>query len=422
MEFFCYNNKKLVHTFVVLDSSIVEKYGNNKMDVFNITLEEALQLEKMFKQIFLRKEMMMENERLTFSPAVNRSKEMFEKITGKTYEQYQSDFLSQYHQFASELMTKLVSSKNSDENIIINSLESAYFANLCALLQYKNYKNLHNLEYFKFLRKIDGVKNFEAIFVLDPEKVPKYLRLVSKNICKIDNNSKNKINEKVETETKGLIKTLIDYEMSQTDMSLAIFGTTYIDQLWRVPFTGSGPQIFYLNEKETYHTETLQAENYYLSVDTDYNDRYLISIPLWNGLFRFFIEMPIEYGKKISFRSEIIEKFNTIYPKKKEKVFMPKFSLDSEFDLKDMLLKMGYPVNENILALGSDRDRIDVLKQKTNLTVSEKGFVAASATALSATRGLNFNSIIINKPFYIWITYENLLIFQAYIQRPHRSF
>lgn len=122
MELSCYDQyNQLVHKFVIYEANIIRIES-----ITNISLDEALKLENIFKNINEAEE--VENY-------------FFELITGKTIKQYKKYLLDEYHQFSSRLLKKLLEVSKDDyfsNNVIVNSLESAYFAMICGFILKQN--------------------------------------------------------------------------------------------------------------------------------------------------------------------------------------------------------------------------------------------------------------------------------------------
>lgn len=175
--------------------------------------------------------------------------------------------------------------------------------------------------------------------------------------------------------------------------------------MWKQEFESVGARKFFPSKGKEIQVEMTYDEKYNFKLDPNHKNCQSIEIPVKNSDFRFFIQCPNNFESDLTFDSELLKIFDNL-PVKKGSLTVPTFSLNSDIDLNKILVSMGYFVD------------FGVLKQKTNLTFSTKGFVAASATAANPSRGLSFHAANINKPFFIWIVYKNILIFQAYIRNP----
>ena len=112
------------------------------------------------------------------------------------------------------------------------------------------------------------------------------------------------------------------------------------------------------------------------------------------------------------------------------KIKLPKFTIESEIDLKEPLQKLGVKAifegdaNLSKLAYGGDGLKVDKVIHKAKLTIDEKGTVAGAGTAVTmVTKGLyGPDEITFDRPFlcYIYKDKTGDVLFSASIVNPKK--
>lgn len=437
MEIICFNeDDEEIYRFRVNDNNIIKRFKANCGKVRNIELRGTEKLQRLLTDLIVPKIYNEHENYKDFFPEIfdiyyEGIENYFRQITNYNYLDYISLIYDKYHSFSNQLL-KTVMKKNNSNNVIINTSEAAYFASLCSLIQKIPYEKLDNIDYIKSLRKIPRLKAFEAIFYRDLDEVSestmKVLNDFSDNFYPIEEGIVDEINQKVLNNTKGLIENFVNESDIDESTNIVILGTSYIDELWKNKFRDFEKDYFYEYKNRKVRTNFLVGKSYLIKANPNYKDGHLIQIPLsgddykidgdGRNNFQFFIQMPNEFDKEVNYDSKLIKEFDDIYFGATPLIKIPEFSLDSEINLKEVLTEMNYPVNQSF----ENGKRINMIKQKAKLIISQKGFIAASATVMGLTKGVggitSYDEIIINKPFYVWILFRDILIFSAYIKNP----
>src|SRR6056297_1462357 len=207
--------------------------------------------------------------------------------------------------------------------------------------------------------------------------------------------SAEKINGWVEKNTQNKIRNLIQPSALGSDTRLVLINALYFKGRWDKPFrkekNSEEPFTTARNEEVTTTFMNGQIKTWY------YKDclKEIIEIPYTNKDYALMIILPKNYRKL-----KWVERFLSVkclerYEKKKEKynvkISIPKFNMDSEFNLKDLFQELGMKE-----AFSGDADFsgmtekpklfIDEVIHKSTINVNEEGTEAAAATAVIMRR------------------------------------
>ncbi len=216
------------------------------------------------------------------------------------------------------------------------------------------------------------------------------------------------INQWIAKETEGMITKIID----NADFETAFINTTYFKCSWRDAFDKSNTKkdIFYNIDNTQSSIDFMNDKKYAGYAETD--GWQMLSLPYSDHLYKMYLFLP-EQGNTQNLDYQTINKLLLFQePNTKVNITMPKFTIESQYDLKPLLENMGISTmfqNNNdfnaMYANGKGHCITDAL-QKTKIVVDEQGTVAASATALEY-RDANFSELPVfqaNRPFTYMIT------------------
>lgn len=268
----------------------------------------------------------------------------------------------------------------------------------------------------------------ENSFQILPEYQQNLNTLFKTNIEKVDfknqfSKVENQINKWVEKETQNKIKQLLPKSTLTKETLMVLVNAIYLKAAWRYPFNESATteKDFFINEKETAKTKFMTQRkkgfkhysNKRISVlEMPYqtnNLSLLIILPKMstNEKINGWIPNQTEYQYYLDHL-----KYETVYME------IPKFKIESNFDLGEHLSSMGIKEAFTNFAdfsgiSGKKEAKIDKVIQKVFFEIDEKGTEAAAATAVVMVRTTSVSpnqetpvNFIANKPF-IFILKEN---------------
>lgn len=236
------------------------------------------------------------------------------------------------------------------------------------------------------------------------------------------------INKWVNDKTNGLINGILKEELSpETDLLLA--SSLYFSEKWLHEFPEESTQdgVFVLENREKIIVQMMRHEfrGYYGK-----NEEVEIIGLKYKGPYMMLIILP---NPKINL-STIEEKLSVSYcdslfsSMKWENVMLslPKFSLEFEYDLSEILKEMGllscFSANADFGAISNHPLLINMICKKTKINVHENGTEAAAVVYASFSRGFDNETKIvsINRPFLFNIihTQTGMVLFTGRISNP----
>lgn len=233
----------------------------------------------------------------------------------------------------------------------------------------------------------------------------------------------NQINKWVEKETKEKIKNLLPKNTLTKETLMVLVNAIYLKASWRFPFEESQTteKEFFINEKEKAKTKFMIQQR--KGIKHMSNKRVsVIELPYKTNHLSLVIILPQSSSNDkinnwIPTHNEFQYYMNNVKP---QTVYMeiPKFKIESTYDLGETLSKMGikeaFTNNADFSGISSKKEaKIDKVIQKVFFEIDEKGTEAAAATAVVMTRITSANpkpdvpvNFIANKPF-IFVLKEN---------------
>jgi len=214
---------------------------------------------------------------------------------------------------------------------------------------------------------------------------------------------RKQINEYVEDRTKGLIKEVLQQDLDK-DTVLALINTLYFNGTWRNEFKPRDFLALKFNDGcpgiETDQAKWMGVTKRYMYKDSTTLDAKMIELPYRSrkgGEASMVIVMPNQKCKMQEWLNKFEwSDFKNEYAAMENKfveIALPKFALQSRYELQDILPKMGmskafsrtaeFP---KILEDETQKIRIDQVIHQTKMDVTEAGTEAAAATVITMTR------------------------------------
>ena len=238
--------------------------------------------------------------------------------------------------------------------------------------------------------------------------IPKYksemLKYYNAQVDALDftnSSSLDRINNWCDTHTDGMIPKILDQLDPQAVMYL--LNAVYFNASWTEKFKPEDTHNKYFTKQDG---TILEHKMMHLITETAYGENDLcemLCLPYGNGTFSMNVLLPRK-GKTID---DIIQSLSTQtleqqrereMTKCKVDILMPRFTAESETDLKKVLSSMGMqqPFNPGAQFTNMVRGNrlwVDMMKQKARIEVNEKGTKAAAVTVSGLIRSTNVNRI-----------------------------
>lgn len=232
------------------------------------------------------------------------------------------------------------------------------------------------------------------------------------------------INKWVEDQTNNKITNLLQPSSIDNGTRLVLVNALYFKGSWKNKF----------NKEKNIEADFQIAKN--RTVQSVFMNRYInswyfsdknvqiIDIPYSNGDLSLMIILPKSFRKFKKVEKKLDNEFYSNYIQKKEKkrinLFLPKFKIESEFDLNKTLYELGihdaFSGSADFSGI-TDTEKLYISKvvHKANIAIDEEGTEAAAATAVMMRKTsmlLEDVDIHVNKPFiYLLRNNENNCIY-----------
>jgi len=373
------------------------------------------------------------------------------------FSQQEYNIINSNNHFSFDIYQKL---KNTDKNLIfsptsitsaiamtyvgarnntLQEIENTFYFNKNITDFSKDYKNL------VFLNKKNSVQFYYANSIWLQEGVKlnsdfsgihkKYFSSTLYRTDYINNPEKSRIaiNTWVEKNTNNRIKNLLKPTSIDNSTRLVLVNALYFKGAWKNKFSKDKNTLEDFQIKNKKFIETDYMNN---AINTFYyDDKYsqIIEIPYTNLNVSLLIILPKTYKKIKKVEKTLNKDFYTNYLKnrirKRVSISIPKFNIESDFDLNKTLSDLGMKDAFTEMAdfsgiTSSDKLHISKIVHKANITINEEGTEASAATAVIMRKMsmlLDDVTIKINKPFIFMLrnTNTNCIYFMGKIVNPN---
>ncbi|XP_075985818.1 antichymotrypsin-2-like isoform X2 [Anticarsia gemmatalis] len=216
------------------------------------------------------------------------------------------------------------------------------------------------------------------------------------------------INDWVENKTNKKIKDLLSPDSVNSDTRLVLVNALYFKGSWKEQFNPSHTldQPFHVNAASTINIPMMYREGDYSIGHSEALNAQLLDIPYLGNEASMLIVLPQEIEgldgvlKKLADGHDLLSDIDNMHQTKVQ-VTIPKFKIETEIDLKELLPKLGINAifdmgNSGLTKILNQPESLYVSKavQKAFIEVNEEGAEAAAATAM----GIVMCSLILDEP------------------------
>jgi serpin B len=238
------------------------------------------------------------------------------------------------------------------------------------------------------------------------------------------------INSWIENQTNGKIKDMIDSGALSELTRLVLTNAIYFKGLWENPFDPkyTSQVDFKVNSSKTIKVDMMSLSDSTFNY-TETDELQILKLPYQGNDLSMLVILPKENNVSIvdSLLNNLnIEDWNSSLHEIKINVDIPKFKFKTEYNLNNILTKMG--MIDAFSAVDADFSGMDGTKNlfisdilhKAYVEVNEEGTEAAAATAVIITTSITSTTFNVDHPFVFLIQHESTgaIIFMGKIMNP----
>ena len=238
------------------------------------------------------------------------------------------------------------------------------------------------------------------------------------------------INSWIENQTNGKIKDMIDPGALSEFTRLVLTNAIYFKGLWENPFDPkyTSQADFNINSSETIKVDIMSLSDSTFNY-TETDDLQILKLPYQGNDLSMLVILPKENNVSIidSLLNTVnIKNWNSSLYEIKINVDLPKFKFKTEYNLNNILTKMGMIdafSGDYADFSGMDGTKnlfISDILHKAYVEVNEEGTEAAAATAVIITTGMTTTTFNADHPFVFLIQHEGTgaILFMGKIMNP----
>ncbi|XP_057551180.1 plasminogen activator inhibitor 1 [Hippopotamus amphibius kiboko] len=291
----------------------------------------------------------------------------------------------------------------------------------------------------------DEISTADAIFVQRDLKLvqgfmPHFFRLFRTTVKQVDFSEMERarfiINDWVKRHTKGMISNLLGKGAVDQLTRLVLVNALYFNGQWKMPFPESGThhRLFHKSDGSTVSVPMMAQTNKFnytefTTPDGHYYD--ILELPYHGNTLSMFIAAPYEKEVPLSaltsiLDAQLISQWKGNMTRLTRLLVLPKFSLESEVDLRRPLENLGmtdiFKPNKADFSRLSDQELLYVSQalQKVKIEVNESGTVASSSTAIIVSARMAPEEIIMDRPFLFVVRHNptGTVLFMGQVMEP----
>ncbi|XP_074069106.1 alpha-1-antichymotrypsin-like isoform X1 [Macrotis lagotis] len=241
------------------------------------------------------------------------------------------------------------------------------------------------------------------------------------------------VNDYVKKQTQGKIENLFDRLNENTVIVLVNY--IFYKAKWETPFDSDDTynQNFFVSEEKVVEVPMMHQDEFYTRVFQD-KELFCTVVELkYKGNATALFILPDQ--KKMShvenaLNSEVLEKWLNSLQTRKIDLFLPKFSISSNYELEKVLPLMGieelFTTKANLSGItGQENIQVSKVVHKAVLDVDEAGTEAAAATGiemmLTSIRRDPLPMIKFDRPFIVILNSQSSMLFIGKVNNPLKA-
>lgn len=247
------------------------------------------------------------------------------------------------------------------------------------------------------------------------------------------------INSWVSDNTAGAIPEFLAPGSLTDETRLVLLNALHFQALWKVPFdpTLTQERMFHCSNGSTVPVHMMRLTNHFNYgefVTSDGVDYDVIEVPYEGESLSMFLVSPFEPEVQLSTVSldlsiQRIQQWRAEMRSVKRRLAMPRFTLDSDVNLKTALSKMGLTDMFSLATADFTRittdERLCISKvlQRVKIEVNERGTKGASATAAVMFSRMAVEEITLDRPFLFLIQHKHTgaVLFAGQFNQPQKQ-
>lgn len=239
------------------------------------------------------------------------------------------------------------------------------------------------------------------------------------------------INNWVKKQTNGKIDEIAEHPLDPQTVTM-ILNAIYFKGDWLNEFDNklTEDRDFYLSDKSSVKVPLMQQKNDWLYYEDD--EVQMVSLPYKNETLSMKVILPKEGTKDLNslLTKDNWEKWHEASSTREGTVLLPKFQLDYEVELNNVLKQLGmesaFNENANFSKIIEETNPLQIsqVKQVSYLDVNEEGTEAAAVTSIVMETSMAIDGgpfyMEVNRPFFLAIVDETTkaILFMGFIENP----
>ncbi|KAM6155865.1 plasminogen activator inhibitor 1 [Rhynchocyon petersi] len=291
----------------------------------------------------------------------------------------------------------------------------------------------------------DKINTADAIFVQRDLKLvqgfmPRFFKLFHSTVKQVNFTEVERarfiINDYVKRHTKGMISDLLGEGAVDHLTRLVLVNALYFNGQWKMPFPASGThrRLFHKSDGSTVSVSMMAQTNRFNYTEFSTPDGHyydIVELPYHGNTISMFIAAPYEKDVPLSALTDILDaqlirQWKGNMTRVPRLLILPKFSLESETDLRRPLENLGMtdmfrPGKADFTSL-SDQEQLHVSQalQKVKIEVNESGTVASSSTAVVVSARMAPDELIMDRSFLFVLFHHTTeaILFMGQVMEP----
>ncbi|XP_053142875.1 alpha-1-antiproteinase-like [Hemicordylus capensis] len=238
--------------------------------------------------------------------------------------------------------------------------------------------------------------------------------------------AEGKINEFIEKKTHGKLVDVV--KGLDPEVVMVLVNYMFLKAYWKEPFNPLSTREgdFYVDEETTVKVDMMKKESLFKSYFDNDLSCHVVQLPYKGSASALFILPKQGKMKQVeeALGTALVAKWLNSLQSRRIDLSIPKFSMSSSYDVKEILQKMGvtdvFTNGADLSGITGKRNlKVSKAVHKAHLNVHENGTEAAAATVLEVVFFTSFTpSIQFNHPFFMVFVKEDKIVLMGRVANP----